>query len=96
MREKSYATCMECGSEARQVKLEVKPMSRERVVQYECGAILRSVSVPSRQGRDVSVSSKGCEAGEKPASSVCVNSGDQPLKVLSAIIPDRPYRATHR
>ncbi len=65
MDRKEYATCLGCGSERRQVKLEVNSARRERVVRYTCGAMFRTVAVPYRDGQEVSISHAGCLSGKE-------------------------------
>jgi hypothetical protein len=62
MKRKLHAACMDCGSEAQHVTVdEVKPVYREEVIHYACGAVLRSMS--ASRGQKARVSHEGCGDG---------------------------------
>ena len=61
MRKKLYGACIDCGSLAEEIMIdEVKPVFREEIVHYPCGAVLRSTS--GSQKKRGSVSHEGCNA----------------------------------
>ncbi|MEI6208542.1 MAG: hypothetical protein WCP20_17330 [Desulfuromonadales bacterium] len=67
MRKSIYGTCMDCGSEAGQITVdEVKPVYREEVVNYTCGAVLRSMYASG--GTRGSISHEGCSNVEESTS----------------------------
>ena len=59
MRESLFGACMDCGSVASSIVVdEVKPVFREEVVHYACGAVLRSMT--ASRGQKGRVSHEGC------------------------------------
>ena len=65
MQNKLYGACIDCGSTAEHIMVdEVKPMYREEIFHYSCGAVLRSIS--ASRGRKGIVTHEGCPSEKLP------------------------------